>query len=439
MQNALTRLPCPLEAKIMTTYASKLMQTLVGRGFLYQCTDEAGLDKLAATDKLVGYIGFDCTAPSLHVGSLVQIMMLRHLQQSGGTPIVLLGGGTTKIGDPSGKDKSRQMLTQEKIDSNKDGIQRVFAKFLEFDGPNAAIMVDNDDWLSGLGYLEFLRLVGTEFTINRMVTMDTVKRRLENEQPMTFLEFNYPLLQSYDFVELYKRHGCRLQLGGSDQWGNITTGVDLTRRMEGGECYGFTTPLITTASGGKMGKTADGAVWLNGDPSLGQDFTRSPYEYWQFWRNTEDADVGKFLRLFTDMAETEVARLQSLEGADINTAKIALANAATTLLHGAEAAEQSESTAQQTFVSGQTAAGLPSVDVTLAELTGMGILSAATTVSLAASNGEARRHIKAGALKLNDEKVTTHELTLSGSDIIDGVVKISVGKKKHALLKVTDS
>jgi len=423
----------------MTTYASKLMQTLVGRGFLYQCTDEAGLDKLAATDKLVGYIGFDCTAPSLHVGSLVQIMMLRHLQQSGGTPIVLLGGGTTKIGDPSGKDKSRQMLTQEKIDSNKDGIQRVFAKFLDFDGPNAAIMVDNDDWLSGLGYLEFLRLVGTEFTINRMVTMDTVKRRLENEQPMTFLEFNYPLLQSYDFVELYKRHGCRLQLGGSDQWGNITTGVDLTRRMEGGECYGFTTPLITTASGGKMGKTADGAVWLNGDPSLGEDYTRSPYEYWQFWRNTEDADVGKFLRLFTDMAETEVARLEAFEGADINTAKIALANAATTLLHGAEAAKQSESTAQQTFVSGQTAAGLPSVDVTLAELTGMGILSAATTVSLAASNGEARRHIKAGALKLNDEKVTTHELTLSDSDIIDGVVKISVGKKKHALLKVTDS
>ncbi|MEP3655188.1 MAG: tyrosine--tRNA ligase [Litorimonas sp.] len=422
----------------MTNYASTFMQTLVGRGFLYQCTDEAGLDKLATSDNLVGYIGFDCTAPSLHVGSLVQIMMLRHLQQSGGTPIVLLGGGTTKIGDPSGKDKSRQMLTQEKIDSNKDGIRRVFAKFLDFEGPNAAIMVDNDDWLSGLGYLEFLRLVGTEFTINRMVTMETVKRRLENEQPMTFLEFNYPLLQSYDFVELYKRHGCRLQLGGSDQWGNITTGVDLTRRMEGGECYGFTTPLITTASGGKMGKTADGAVWLNGDPSLGQDFTRSPYEYWQFWRNTEDADVGKFLRLFTDKTENEIVQLEALEGADINKAKIALANAATALLHGSDAAKESESTAKQTFVSGQTAAGLPSVDVTLEELDGMGILSAATKVSLAGSNGEARRHIKAGALKLNDEKVTTHEHALSKSDIIDGVVKISVGKKKHALLKVTD-
>ena len=422
----------------MTNYASTFMQTLVGRGFLYQCTDEAGLDKLAQTDKLVGYIGFDCTAPSLHVGSLVQIMMLRHLQQCGGTPIVLLGGGTTKIGDPSGKDKSRQMLTQEQIDANKDGIRRVFAKFLSFEGKNAAIMVDNDEWLAKLGYLEFLRLAGTEFTINRMVTMETVKRRLENEQPMTFLEFNYPLLQSYDFVELYKRYGCRLQLGGSDQWGNITTGVDLTRRMEGGECYGFTTPLITTASGGKMGKTADGAVWLNGDPSLGENFTRSPYEYWQFWRNTEDADVGKFLRLFTDMHDADVASLEALEGADINTAKIALANAATALLHGEDAAKQAEATAQQTFVSGQTAAGLPSVDVTLTELSGMGILSAATLVNLAGSNGEARRHIKAGALKLNDEKVSTHELTLSEADIIDGVVKISVGKKKHALLKVTD-
>ncbi len=435
----MTRLYCALEAEIMTNYASKFMQTLVGRGFLYQCTDEAGLDKLATSDKLTGYIGFDCTAPSLHVGSLVQIMMLRHLQQSGGTPIVLLGGGTTKIGDPSGKDKSRQMLTQEQIDANKAGIRRVFAQFLSFEGENAAIMVDNDDWLAKLGYLEFLRLVGTEFTINRMVTMETVKRRLENEQPMTFLEFNYPLLQSYDFVELFRRHNCRLQLGGSDQWGNITTGVDLTRRLEGGECYGFTTPLITTASGGKMGKTADGAVWLNGDPSLGENFTRSPYEYWQFWRNTEDADVGKFLRLFTDMTEPEVVKLEALEGADINTAKIALANAATTLLHGAEAATASESTAQQTFVSGQTAAGLPSVDVTAAELEGMGILIAATTVGLAGSNGEARRHIKQGALKLNDVKVETHELSLSASDIIEGVVKISVGKKKHALLKVMDA
>jgi len=423
----------------MTSYASTFMQTLVGRGFLYQCTDEAGLDKLAQTDGLVGYIGFDCTAPSLHVGSLVQIMMLRHLQKSGGTPIVLLGGGTTKIGDPSDKDKSRPILTPEKIQENKDGIQRVFTRFLDFDGPNAAIMVDNDDWLGNLGYLDFLRLVGKEFTINRMVTMETVKRRLENEQPMTFLEFNYPLLQSYDFVELYKRHGCRLQLGGSDQWGNITTGVDLTRRMEGGECYGFTTPLITTASGGKMGKTADGAVWLNGDSSLGENFTRSPYEYWQFWRNTEDADVGKFLRLFTDMTESDVTKLETLEGAEINQAKIALANAATKLLHGEAEADKAAATAQQTFAGAGTSKDLPSIDVTAAELDGMGILTAATKVSLAGSNSEVRRHIKQGALKLNDKKVETHELTLSSADVIDGVVKISVGKKKHALLKIKDA
>jgi len=415
------------------------MQTLVGRGFLYQCTDESGLDKLANTGDLVGYIGFDCTAPSLHVGSLVQIMMLRHLQQSGGTPIVLLGGGTTKIGDPSGKDKSRQMLTQDQIDANKEGIRQVFSKFLSFEGENAAIMVDNDDWLAKLGYLEFLRLAGTEFTINRMVTMETVKRRLENEQPMTFLEFNYPLLQSYDFVELFRRYRCRLQLGGSDQWGNITTGVDLTRRMEGGECYGFTTPLITTASGGKMGKTADGAVWLNGDPSLGENFTRSPYEYWQFWRNTEDADVGKFLRLFTDMPESEVVKFETLEGADINSAKIALANAATTLLHGEKAASTAAAAAQQTFAGGGTSKDLPSIDVTLADLEGMGILTAATKVSLAGSNGEARRHIKQGALKLNDKKVETHDLILKATDIQDGVVKISVGKKKHALLKIIDA
>ena len=421
----------------MTAYKSTFMQTLTSRGYLYQCTDETGLDELANTGNLIGYIGFDCTAPSLHVGSLVQIMMLRHLQQAGGTPIVLLGGGTTKIGDPSGKDKSRQMLTQDQIDTNKDGIRQVFAKFLSFEGPNAAIMVDNDDWLGGLGYLEFLRKVGTEFTINRMVTMDTVKRRLENEQPMTFLEFNYPLLQSYDFAELFKRHGCRLQLGGSDQWGNITTGVDLTRRLEGGEVYGFTTPLITTASGGKMGKTADGAVWLNDDPSRGAGFVRSPYDYWQFWRNTEDADVGKFLRLFTDMSLADIAAVEALKGADINQAKIALANKATTLLHGENAAKKAEATAAETF-SGGTAKDLPSVDVSLTELSEMGILTAATKVGLAGSNGEARRHIKQGALKLNDGKVESHARVLSVDDVIDGVVKISVGKKKHALLKISN-
>jgi len=281
----------------MTQYQSKLMQTLVERGFLYQCTDEQGLDKAASDGVVTGYIGFDCTAPSLHVGSLVQIMMLRHLQVAGGRPIVLLGGGTTKIGDPSMKDKTRPILTDELIKFNKSGIRTVFDKFLDFDGPNAAIMVDNADWLDGLGYIEFLRKVGTMFTVNRMVTMETAKNRLDNELPMTFLEFNYPLLQSYDYAELNRRYGCTLQLGGSDQWGNIVTGVDLTRRMEGETVYGFTTPLITTASGGKMGKTVDGAVWLNGNPKISQDHVRSPYEYWQFWRNTEDADVGKFLPL----------------------------------------------------------------------------------------------------------------------------------------------
>lgn len=418
----------------MTQYKSDLMTTLTERGFLYQCTNEAGLDE-TAQNGVTGYIGFDCTAPSLHVGSLVQIMMLRILQKSGGTPIVLLGGGTTKIGDPSGKDKSRQMLTQDQINANKDGIRQVFAKFLDFDGPNAAIMVDNDDWLSGLGYIDFLRTVGTEFTINRMVTMDTVKRRLETEQPMTFLEFNYPLLQSYDFVELSRRHKCRLQLGGSDQWGNITTGVDLTRRLEGDEVFGFTTPLITTASGGKMGKTVNGAVWLNGDPELGENFTRSPYEYWQFWRNADDADVGKFMRLFTDLSLAEIATYEAMDGADINVAKTKLADEATTLLHGRDAADKAKATALETFAGG-AADGLPTTDVSHDDLIGMGILNAAVTAGLAGSNGEARRHVKAGALKLNDVAVSTHESTLTANDIRDGVVKLSVGKKRHALLRV---
>ena len=414
----------------MSEYKSDLMRTLTERGYLYQCTSEDGLDAVAQGG-ITGYIGFDCTAPSLHVGSLVQIMMLRILQRTGGTPIVLLGGGTTKIGDPSGKDKSRQMLTQEQIDANKAGIRRVFAKFLDFGGPNAAVMVDNDDWLGGLGYIEFLREVGPEFTVNRMITMETVKRRLENEQPMTFLEFNYPLLQSYDFVELYRRHGCRLQLGGSDQWGNIVTGVDLTRRMEGTEVFGFTTPLITTASGGKMGKTADGAVWLNGDPDLGEAFTRSPYEYWQFWRNTEDADTERFLKLFTDLPLDEIA---DIVAGDAVEAKVRLADEATALLHGQDAAAQAKATAKATF-SGGAGAALPTTEVTLDVLLGMGILNAAVTAGLAASNGEARRHIKAGALKLNNAAVTTHEATIGENDISEGIVKLSVGKKRHALLK----
>ena len=417
----------------MATYKSELMKTLTERGYLYQCTDEAGLDA-AAMSGITGYIGFDCTAPSLHVGSLVQIMMLRHLQKCGGRPIVLLGGGTTKIGDPSMKDKTRPILTNEMIETNKAGIRQVFAKFLDFDGPNAAIIADNADWLDGLGYIEFLRDVGPHFTINRMITMETVKRRLENELPMTFLEFNYPLLQSYDFVELYRRHGCRLQLGGSDQWGNITTGVDLSRRMAEAECYGFTTPLITTASGGKMGKTVDGAVWLNSDPSFGEDFAKSPYDYWQFWRNTDDADVGKFLRLFTDMPMGDIAKLEALEGAQINDAKIALANAATTLLHGAEAAAASEATARETFAGSGAAAGLPTFE--LSSFDNFTPVDAAILCGLASSKGEARRHIKGGALKVNDEKVEDGTVLLSQADTnADGVIKISVGKKRHALVK----
>lgn len=420
----------------MSNYKSELMKTLTGRGFLYQCTDEVSLDALAANGGLRGYIGFDCTAPSLHVGSLVQIMMLRILQKSGGRPIVLLGGGTTKIGDPSDKDKSRPILTPEKIEENKNGIKRVFAKFLDFDGPNAAIMVDNADWLDKLGYIEFLRDIGKHFTINKMIALESVKRRLDNEQPMTFLEFNYTLLQSYDYLELYRRHGCRLQLGGSDQWGNILGGADLTRRIEGAEVYGFTTPLITTASGGKMGKTAKGARWLNGDESLGKQFTLSPYDYWQFWRNTEDADVGRFLKLFTDLPLAEIAKLEALEGADINQAKIRLANEATTMLHGADAARNAEQTAQKTFEQGGAAVGLPTFEVPEAELENITALTAGVFTELCASNGEAKRHIKAGALKLNDVKVTDAGAKLSLADInADGLIKVSVGKKKHALIK----
>ena len=417
-------------------YQSELMTTLVQRGFLYQCTDEEGLDKAASDGVVTGYIGFDCTAPSLHVGSLVQIMMLRHLQRAGGRPIVLLGGGTTKIGDPSMKDKTRPILTDDLIEKNKQGIKQVFSKFIDFEGTNAAILADNADWLDELGYIEFLRDVGPLFTINRMITMETVKRRLENELPMTFLEFNYPLLQSYDFVELNRRYGCTLQLGGSDQWGNITTGVDLTRRIEGKNAYGFTTPLITTASGGKMGKTADGAVWLNSDPSLGEDYFRSPYDYWQFWRNTDDADVGKFMKLFTDLPLNEIAKYETMEGADINKAKIRLANEATKMLHGANAAQKAEATALETFEKGGSADGLPTVEIKTSELEDLGILAATVLLGLASSNGEARRHIKGGALKINDIKVDSHERKILPSDLTDGVVKISVGKKKHALLKV---
>ncbi|MDQ3143930.1 MAG: tyrosine--tRNA ligase, partial [Pseudomonadota bacterium] len=337
----------------MTSYQSSLLRLLHERGYIHQATDAAALDALASREIIPGYIGFDATAPSLHVGSLVQIMMLRRLQQAGHKPIVLMGGGTTKVGDPSGKDESRQMLTEEGIKANIASIRRVFEHFLTFgDGPTDAIMVDNDEWLGKLGYLDLLRTAGPHFTVNRMLTFDSVKLRLDREQPLTFLEFNYMILQAYDFRELSRRAGCRLQLGGSDQWGNIVNGIELTRRMDGTEVFGVTTPLITTADGAKMGKTASGAVWLNADQL-------SAYDYWQFWRNTADADVVKFLKLFTDLPLERIAELARLEGQAINDAKVVLANEATALLHGAEAATSAEATARETFAGGGAGEDLP--------------------------------------------------------------------------------
>ena len=409
----------------MSDYTSDFLRTLDERGYLKQLTHEGDLDAYCAgkSGVPVAYIGFDATADSLHVGSLVGIMALRHFQQSGGKPIVLIGGGTTKIGDPTDKEKSRPILTDEQIAENAEGIRKAFEPFLTFgDGPTDAVMVNNADWLEGIGYIDFLREIGPLFTVNTMVKQDTVARRLRAEQPYTFLEFNYLLLQSYDFLELSRRMECFLQMGGSDQWGNIIGGVDLIHKADGNQGFGLTWPLITTASGGKMGKTADGAVWLNADK-------KSPYEYWQFWRNTEDADVGRFLRLFTELPLDEIAKLEALEGADINTAKVALANAATALLHGEAAAKEAEATASATFEAG-TGEGLPTFTVA----PGTGILDATVTAGLAASNGEVRRHIKGGALKVNDERVPDHTFILDKSHLVDGTVKLSVGKKKHALL-----
>ena len=414
----------------MTEYKSEFLKTLDSRGFIKQVTHPAELDAYCASGIPAAYIGFDATADSLHVGSLLQIMMLRHFQRAGGKPVVLMGGGTTKVGDPTDKDKSRPLLTDEQIAANIAGIKKAFEPFLTFgDGPTDAIMVNNDEWLSKIGYVEFLRDYGVHFTINTMIKQETVERRLRNEQPYTFLEFNYMLLQAYDFLELYRRYGVRLQLGGSDQWGNIINGVELTRRVAGGDAYGLTSPLITTASGGKMGKTADGAVWLNAD-------RKSPYEYWQFWRNTEDADVGRFLRLFTDLELAEIEALEKLKGAEINDAKIALANAATTLLHGADAASKSAEAAQAVFGAGESADALPTVEVPRSELdAGMLVAAAFVAAGLAASNGEARRLIKQGAAKVNDVQVSDQNGTLGAADLIDGVIKLSAGKKRHALVK----
>jgi tyrosyl-tRNA synthetase len=405
----------------MTEYRSSLLKLLNERGYIHQLTDAAALDALAAKQVVPGYIGFDATAPSLHVGSLVQIMLLRRMQQAGHKPIVLMGGGTTKVGDPSGKDESRKLLTPEEIDANIAGIRRVFERFLTFgDGPTDAILVNNADWLDALEYVSFLREVGKHFTINRMLTFDSVRLRLDREQPLTFLEFNYMILQAYDFLELSRRVGCRMQLGGSDQWGNIVNGIELTRRVDGTEVFGVTSPLITTADGAKMGKTASGAVWLNAE-------LLSPYDYWQFWRNTADEDVGRFLRLFTDLPLDEIARLEGLEGAGINQAKIVLATKTTTMLHGREAAVAAEQTARQTFEGGGAGEDLP----TLSLGDGMNIAHILTAIGFTPSNKEAKRKIAEGAVRLDDEVVSDPGTVVAAAD---RPLKLSFGRKRHGLL-----
>ena len=410
---------------------SDFLAILLERGFLHQCSDLAGVDAKAKAGELTAYIGFDCTASSLHVGSLLPIMMLRWLQKTGNKPVPLMGGGTTRVGDPSGKDESRKLLSIEQIDANKDSIKKIFAKFLTFgSGTHDAIMPDNAEWLTALNYIEFLREVGRHFSVNRMLSMDSVKMRLERDQELSFIEFNYMCLQAYDFVELNKRYGCVLQMGGSDQWGNIVTGIDLGRRMGRPQLYALTSPLLTTSSGAKMGKTAAGAVWLNED-------MLPIYDYWQFWRNTEDADVGRFLRLFTELPMDEIRKLESLGGAEINEAKKILANEATSMVHGRNAAELAAETARKTFEEGTISASLPTVTVSSDELTaGIGVLNAFVKAGLVASTGEARRQIKGGGLRINDELANDERAMISSAQVnSDGVIKLSLGKKKHVLLK----
>ncbi len=413
-------------------FKSDLLRTLSERGFIQQGTDLAALDKAAASGVVTGYIGFDATADSLHAGSLMQIMLLRHLQKTGHKPIALMGGGTTKIGDPSGKDEARQLLTGDLISKNIQGIGKIFANYLDFGaGKNAAIMVDNAEWLDKLEYIPFLREVGRHFSVNRMLTMDSVKLRLDRDQPLSFLEFNYMILQSYDFLELQKRYGCVLQMGGSDQWGNIVMGVDLTRRMAQKEVFGLTSPLLTTSSGAKMGKTAEGAVWLNAD-------RLSPYDFWQYWRNTEDADVGKFLRLFTELPQDEIARLEKLQGSEINEAKKILADEVTGLCHGIEAAQSAHRTAQKVFEQGSIGDDVPTKELTKADLDqGVPLPALLVGLKFAESNSEARRLIKSGSVKIddqvidNDQERITHKIFTGKTES-----RLSVGKKKHALLKV---
>jgi tyrosyl-tRNA synthetase len=412
----------------MSAYKSDFLDVLASRGFIHQLSDAEGLDARAAQGAITAYVGFDATAPSLHIGNLLSIMMLRWLQKTGHRPIVLMGGGTSKIGDPSGKDTSRSLLTDAQIDGNIAKIRTVFARFLDFDA--GTITANNADWLDQLRYIPLLRDVGRHFTVNRMLTFDSVKLRLDREQPLTFLEFNYMILQAYDFVELYKRHGCILQMGGSDQWGNIINGIELGRRLLDAELFALTTPLLTTASGVKMGKTESGAVWLNAE-------MMRPYDYWQFWRNSEDGDVARLLKLFTELPLDEIGRMGALKGHELNEAKKVLATETTALLHGRAAAEEAAETARRTFEEGALSESLPTIEIAHAELErGLGVLVAFVKAGLVASNGEARRQIKGGGLKVNDAAVTDEKMVLTGRDPTpEGVIKLSLGRKRHVLLR----
>ena len=414
----------------MSGYKSDFLNVLASRGFIHQVSEPDALDQLAKSQAITAYIGYDCTAPSLHIGHLLPTMMLHWMQQTGHRPIALMGGGTTRVGDPSGKDETRKVLSEGAIDGNLRSIRTTFSKFLKFEGDGGnAVMANNADWLNGLNYIDFLRDVGRHFSVNRMLAFDSVKLRIDRQQELSFLEFNYMILQAYDFVELHKRYGCVLQMGGSDQWGNIVSGIDLGRRMANAQLFALTAPLITTASGAKMGKTAAGAVWLNAD-------LMSPYDYWQFWRNTEDGDVGRFLRLFTLLPLDEIARLAALQGAEINEAKKVLATEATALMHGREAADGAAATARKTFEEGALAQTLPTVEIPSAELATLGVLAAFVRAGLATSNGDARRQIKGGGLKVNDSTVTDEKMLLTLSHLTpEGVVKLSLGRKKHVLLK----
>ncbi len=415
----------------MTNFRSDFLRTIEARGFIHQVTDADGLDDLTRQGVVTAYIGYDCTAPSLHAGSLLTIMLLRRFQQSGHRPIVLMGGGTTKVGDPSGKDSQRRLLTEADIATNMAGIRDVFSKFLTFgDGPGDALMVNNADWLDEISYISFLRDYGVHFSVNRMLGFDSVKLRLEREQPLSFLEFNYMILQAYDFLELSRRHDCVLQMGGSDQWGNIVNGVDLGRRVDGQALFGLTTPLLTTASGAKMGKTEAGAVWLNEDAT-------SPYDYWQFWRNTEDADVGRFLRIFTELALEEIARLEVLQGEEINEAKKILAHEATVLCHGEAAAAEAAETARRTFEEGGAGGALPTVEVPSADLeSGIPVTALFQKAGLAGSGGEARRLIRGGGARINGEPVQDELASITHAHVGgDGAIKLSAGKKRHVLIR----